>query len=93
MIVLLSVIFLSFIGLGLPDTIIGSIWPTIQKDTLSYVYGAGVITLIIQCGTVISSLYSSKLVYKYSTRIVTFFSIILTSIALILFSLSYNLFF
>lgn len=93
MIVLLSVIFLSFIGLGLPDTIIGSIWPTIQKDTLSYVYGAGVITLIIQCGTVISSLYSSKLVYKYSTRIVTFFSIILTSIALILFSLSYNFIF
>ena len=32
MIVLLSVIFLSFIGLGLPDTVIGSIWPVIQKE-------------------------------------------------------------
>lgn len=93
MAVLISVIFLSFIGLGLPDTVVGSIWPIIQKDTLSSIYGAGIITLIVQCGTVISSLYSSKLVIKYSTRIVTFFSIILTSIALILFSLSYNFIF
>ena len=45
MIVLLSVIFLSFIGLGLPDTVIGSIWPVIQKETSSSVYGAGIITL------------------------------------------------
>ncbi len=90
MTVLLSVIFLSFIGLGLPDTILGSIWPVIQNDINAPVYSAGIITLIVQAGTVISSLFSSKLVYKYSTQIVTFFSILLTSIALIIFAFSYN---
>lgn len=93
MAVLLSVIFLSFIGLGLPDTILGSIWPVIQKDINAPVYSAGIITLIVQAGTVISSLFSSKLVYKYSTQMVTFFSILLTSIALIIFAFSYNVFF
>ena len=93
MAVLLSVIFLSFIGLGLPDTILGSIWPVIQKDINAPVYSAGIITLIVQAGTVISSLFSSKLVYKYSTQMVTFFSILLTSAALIIFAFSYNVFF
>lgn len=93
MAVLLSVIFLSFIGLGLPDTILGSIWPVIQKDINAPVYSAGIITLIVQAGTVISSLFSSKLVYKYSTQMVTFFSILLTSIALIIFAFSENVFF
>lgn len=93
MAVLLSVIFLSFIGLGLPDTILGSVWPVIQKDINAPVYSAGIITLIVQAGTVISSLFSSKLVYKYSTQMVTFFSILLTSIALIIFAFSYNVFF
>lgn len=93
MAVLLSVIFLSFIGLGLPDTILGSIWPVIQKDINAPVYSAGIITLIVQAGTVISSLFSSKLVYKYSTQMVTFFSILLTSIALIIFAFSYNVLF
>lgn len=93
MAVLLSVIFLSFIGLGLPDTILGSVWPVIQKDINAPVYSAGIITLIVQAGTVISSLFSSKLVYKYSTQMVTFFSILLTSIALIIFAFFYNVFF
>ena len=93
MAVLLSVIFLSFIGLGLPDTVLGSIWPVIQKDINAPVYSAGIITLIVQAGTVISSLFSSKLVYKYSTQMVTFFSILLTSAALIIFAFSYNVFF
>lgn len=93
MAVLLAVIFLSFIGLGLPDTIVGSIWPVIQKDTSSFLYGAGLITLVVQCGTVISSLFTSKLVYKYSTRVVTSFSILLTALALVLFSLSNNIIF
>ena len=93
MAVLLSVIFLSFIGLGLPDTILGSIWPVIQKDIDAPVYSAGIITLIVQAGTVISSLFSSKLVYKYSTQMITFFSILLTSIALIIFAFSENVFF
>lgn len=93
MAVLLSVIFLSFIGLGLPDTILGSIWPVIQKDINAPIYSAGIITVIVQAGTVISSLFSSKLVYKYSTQMVTFFSILLTSIALIIFAFSENVFF
>ena len=93
MAVLLSVIFLSFIGLGLPDTILGSIWPVIQKDINAPVYSAGIITLIVQAGTVISSLFSSKLVYKYSTQMITFFSILLTSTALIIFAFSYNVLF
>lgn len=93
MAVLLSVIFLSFIGLGLPDTVIGSIWPVIQKETSSSVYGAGIITLIVQCGTVISSLFASRLVHKFSTRIVTFLSILLTAFALILYSLSSSIIF
>ena len=93
MTVLLAVIFLAFIGLGLPDTVIGSIWPVIQKETSSSVYGAGIITLIVQCGTVLSSFFASRLVQKFSTRIVTFASILLTSFALIIYASSSNIIF
>lgn len=86
--ILLVIIYLAFISLGLPDSLLGSAWPTIYQDIhvpLSY---SGIIFVIISCGTVISSLNSDRLTKKYSTGKVTAFSVALTMIALFGFSIS-----
>lgn len=85
---LLIVIYISFISLGLPDSILGSAWPVMFKDfnvPLSY---AGVVSMLIAGCTVISSLLSSRLIKKLGTGVVTFISVLVTAIALFGFSFS-----
>ena len=55
---LLAVIYLAFISLGLPDALLGAAWPTMYKEFDVPVSYAGVITMIIAAGTIISSLFS-----------------------------------
>lgn len=85
---LLAVIYLSFISLGLPDSLLGSAWPTIRTEfdvPLSYM---GLISMVISGGTIISSLMSERLTKKFKTRNVTVVSVALTAIALWGFSTS-----
>ena len=77
---LLSLIYIAFISLGLPDSLLGSGWPV-----MSYM---GIVSMVISGGTIISSLLSDKLTRKFGTRIVTVASVFLTVIALFGFSLS-----
>ncbi|NLC91876.1 MAG: MFS transporter [Treponema sp.] len=89
---LLIVIYISFISLGLPDSILGSAWPVMFSDfnvPLSY---AGIISMIIAGNTVISSLCSSRLIKKFGTGITTFVSVLITAIALFGFSISSQFF-
>lgn len=85
---LLSVIYLAFISLGLPDSLLGAAWPTIRAEfdvPLSYM---GFISMIISGGTIISGLMSERVTRKFGTRAVTIVSVFLTAIALFGFSIS-----
>lgn len=83
---LLSVIYLAFIGLGLPDSLLGSAWPTIRVEfevPLSYM---GMVSMIISGGTIFSGLMSERITKKFGTRTVTTVSTLLTAVALLGFS-------
>lgn len=83
---LLAVIYLAFISLGLPDSLLGAAWPTIRVDfdvPLSYM---GFVSMIIAGGTIISGLMSERLTKKFGTRAVVAVSVALTAIALFGFS-------
>lgn len=83
---LLAVIYLAFISLGLPDSLLGAAWPTIRTDfevPLSYM---GLISMIISGGTIISGLMSERLTKRFGTRGVTTVSVFLTAVALLGFS-------
>ena len=83
---LLAVIYLAFISLGLPDSLLGSAWPTIRVDfgvPLSYM---GMVSMIISGGTIISGLLSERLTKRFKTQTVTFVSVLLTAVALFGFS-------
>lgn len=85
---LLALIYISFISLGLPDSLLGSGWPAIHLEMNVPISYMGIISMIISGGTIISSLLSDKLTKKLSTRIVTVISVFLTAIALFGFSFS-----
>lgn len=85
---LLPVIYLAFISLGLPDGLLGAAWPTVYGDFGVPVSFAGVITFIICVGTITSSLFSDRLTRRFGTGKVTFFSVLLTAVAIFGFSFS-----
>ena len=83
---LLIVIYLAFISLGLPDSLLGSAWPTIRAELdvpLSYM---GMVSMIISGGTIISGLMSERLTKRFGTKYITLFSVFLTAVALFGFS-------
>lgn len=85
---LLVLIYLAFMSLGLPDSLLGSGWPAMHLEMDIPVSYMGIISMLISGGTIISSLLSDKLTKKFSTRIVTVVSVFLTVIALFGFSIS-----
>ncbi|MBP8641300.1 MAG: MFS transporter [Oscillospiraceae bacterium] len=85
---LLAIIYASFISLGLPDSILGSAWPSMYGSLGVSVSYAGVLSLTIAVGTVISSLFSAKLIHKIGTGWVTAISVGMTAAALLGFSIS-----
>lgn len=85
---LLAIIYFAFISMGLPDSLLGSAWPVMHTELgvpLSY---AGIISMIITGGTVISSLFSERLTKKAGTGMVTAVSVAMTAAALVGFSLA-----
>ena len=87
---LLAVIYLTFISLGLPDSLLGSAWPAMYQELSVPVSYAGGISMIIAVGTVISSLQSDRLTGRYGTGKVTAFSVLMTAAALFGFSVSHS---
>ncbi len=86
---LLAIIYLAFISLGLPDALLGSAWPTMYSEFDVPVSYAGIISMIIALGTIISSLQSDRLTRKLGTGKVTAISVAMTAIALLGFSSSH----
>lgn len=88
---LLAIIYVSFISLGLPDSLLGSAWPVMRLDLDAPTSYAGGLSMIIAFGTIISSLFSDRLTTKLGTGKVTALSVSLTAIALFGFSVSQNI--
>lgn len=87
---LLIIIYLSFISLGLPDALLGAAWPSMYPQFDVPVSYAGIISMIIALGTVISSLQSDRLTRKLGTGKVTAISVGITALALFGFSISHS---
>ena len=87
---LLAVIYLAFISLGLPDALLGSAWPSMYPVFHVPVSYAGIISMIIAAGTVISSLQNDRLTKKLGTGKITAISVATTAVALIGFSVSHS---
>lgn len=85
---LLAVIYLSFISLGLPDSLLGSAWPTIYQQFEVPVSYAGILSAIIAVGTIVSSLQCDRLIRRFSAGVITAVSVAATALALFGFSIS-----
>ena len=85
---LLALIYLAFISLGLPDSLLGAGWPIMHTELGVSVSFMGIISMVISGGTIVSSLLSDKLTHKFGTRTVTVASVLLTVAALFGFSFS-----
>lgn len=83
---LLAVIYLVFIGLGLPDSMLGSAWPVMFREFDVPVSYAGIVSMIIALGTIVSSLQSDRLTKKMGPGKVTAISVGLSAISLLGFS-------
>ncbi len=88
--ILLIIIYLSFISLGLPDSLLGSAWPTMYGELSVPISFAGIISMLIALNTIIASLFSARLTAKFGTGVVTAASVGLTAAALFGFSAAPN---
>lgn len=87
---LLAIIYLAFISLGLPDSLLGSAWPVIYPEMDVPMSWSGIIFMIISLGTVISSLNSDRLTRLLGTGKITAISVAITAAALFGFSISHS---
>jgi len=87
---LLAIIYLAFISLGLPDSLLGSAWPAMYHEFGTPVSYAGILSMIIAAGTIISSLQSDRLTRRLGTGAVTAISVGTTALALFGFSASHS---
>lgn len=85
---LLVIIYIAFISLGLPDSLLGAAWPVMHEDLGAPLSYAGIISMIIAFGTVVSSLQSDRLTLWLGTGKVTAISVAMTATALLGFSAS-----
>lgn len=85
---LLIVIYIAFIGLGVPDSLFGTAWPAIYTNLNLPVSWASIVTIIVSCGTITSSLLSSWLISRFGTGKITAVSTLMTALALLGFSCS-----
>ena len=88
--ILLVIIYISFISLGLPDSLLGSAWPSMYEGLKVPISYAGIISMIISGCTIISSLLCDRIVKKMGTGLLTALSVLMTAIALLGFSTSHS---
>jgi fucose permease len=79
---LLVIIYIAFIGLGLPDPLLGSAWPAVHTDLGVPIELAGYVSIVVTLGTVASSLLSERIIKRFGTGKTAAFSVFLTAAAL-----------
>jgi len=85
---LLAIIYLAFISLGLPDSLLGSGWLAMQAQMGVPISYAGIVSMIIAGGTIVSSLSADRMLKKLDTGLITAISVLTTALALFGFSSS-----
>lgn len=83
---LLAVIYITFISLGLPDSLLGTAWPVMHVELAAPVAAQSLISIIISCCTIASSLLTDRLVHRLGTGRLTTLSVALTAGAILGFS-------
>lgn len=87
-ILLLTLIYVCFVSLGLPDSLLGSMWPVVHTEISAPVSLVGTISMLTCAGTITSSLFSDKLLHRFGAGNVTAVSIAMTAVAMFGFSIS-----
>jgi len=87
---LLVIIYVAFISLGLPDSMLGAAWPVMQGELGLPLAGAGLVSMIVSGSTIISSLFSGALIRRLGTGKLTLLSVLMTALALLGYSFSQN---
>lgn len=87
---LLAIIYIAFISLGLPDSLLGAAWPVMYGELGVPISYAGIVTMIIAAGTIVSSLLSDWLMRKVGAGVITAVSVFMTAAALFGFSASHS---
>ncbi len=85
---LLPIIYISFVSLGLPDSVLGAAWPSMYGELAVPISYAGIVSMIVAVGTIVSSLFSDFLTRKLGAGKVTAISVAMTALALLGFSFS-----
>lgn len=85
---LLVLIYVAFISLGLPDSLLGSVWPAMHVDLGADLSLAGVLGAVVCAGTVLSGLMSARLIVRFGTARVTAVSVLMTAAAMLGMALS-----
>lgn len=87
---LLVIIYIAFISLGLPDSLLGTAWPEAYKELGVPVSMAGFLYAVVSFGTIMSSLYSGRVIRRFGTGVTTTVSVAMTAAALLGFSIAPN---
>ena len=90
LLLLLAIIYIAFISLGLPDSLLGAAWPVMYEELGVPISYAGIVTMIIAAGTIVSSLLSDWLMRKVGAGVITAVSVFMTAAALSGFSASHS---
>ena len=85
---LIVIIYVAFISLGLPDGLLGAAWPSVYPELMVPVSYAGAVSMTVALGTIVSSLLSDRLTWRFGAGKVTAFSVAMTACALFGFSIS-----
>lgn len=86
----LFVIYMAFIGLGLPDSVLGASWPVLHQALDVPIAHAGILSIMTTGGTIISSFMSGRVTNRFGTGRVTLVSVLMTAMALMGFSYATN---
>ncbi|MFV0529062.1 MAG: MFS transporter [Lachnospiraceae bacterium] len=89
--ILLIIIYIAFIGLGIPDSLFGTAWPLIYTEFDLPIAYASSVTMLISGGTVVSSLFSAQIIKRLGTGRITAISTLVTAAALLGFSYAGNM--
>lgn len=90
-VLLLIIIYIAFISLGLPDSLLGAAWPAMSGDLGVPLSTAGIVSMIIAGGTILSSLMSNRLIHRFGTGKIMLVSVAATALALTGFSFASSL--
>ncbi|MBQ3028009.1 MAG: MFS transporter [Lachnospiraceae bacterium] len=85
---LLAIIYMAFISLGLPDSLLGSAWPVMQGELGVPLSSVGLLTMLISACTIVSSLFADRVIHRFGTGVITAVSVAISALALFGFSLS-----